>query len=364
MAVTGFGEVTESLRRSTVVVRAGNRGGGSGVIWTSDGTIITNAHVARGGKVSLRLWDGREFHAAVTSRDPRRDLAALRIQATNLPRVSVADSSQVRPGELAIAIGNPLGFVGALTTGVIHAVGAIPGLGPRSWVQADVRLAPGNSGGPLADARGRLIGINTMVAGRLAVAIPSNTVRDFLPQCRPTGGLVSPFVRYEFLECNPGGFGLLILEVEPQSAASCVTLDGRRLVGDRRKGFTSLDDLSNALEGTGPGLMRLQFLRGDYSRLRRVTIQLGQRRVPPRDSRVYCRCFFPVPCGLEKSVRGSGVEVVGSAANFESLWDSGRMWMLTSFWPMQPANNLKQCSNRSRGANRLRGRHRASFRPC
>src|SRR6202163_1637648 len=180
MAFRGFGEIAEKLRRSTVLVSAGGRGGGSGVIWSSDGTVITNAHVVRGSQISLQLWDGREFQATVASRDPHRDLAMLRIGATNLPSVLVADSSQVRPGELAIAIGNPLGFVGALTTGVIHAVGPLRGLGSRSWVQADVRLAPGNSGGPLADARGRLIGINTMVAGTLALAIPSNTVQDFL----------------------------------------------------------------------------------------------------------------------------------------------------------------------------------------
>ncbi len=159
MAVTGFGEIAEKLRRSTVLVPAGGRGSGSGVIWSSDGTVITNAHVARGTKISLQLWDGREFQAMVASRDPHRDLAALHIDATNLPSASVADSSKVRPGELAIAIGNPLGFVGALTTGVIHAVGPIHGLGSHSWVQADVRLAPGNSGGPLADAHGRVIGI-------------------------------------------------------------------------------------------------------------------------------------------------------------------------------------------------------------
>jgi len=190
MAVTGFGEIAEKLRRSTVLVPAGGRGSGSGVIWSSDGTVITNAHVARGTKISLQLWDGREFQATVASRDPHRDLAALHIDATNLPSASVADSSKVRPGELAIAIGNPLGFVGALTTGVIHAVGSIHGLGSQSWVQADVRLAPGNSGGPLADARGRVIGINTMVAGRLALAIPSNVVQNFFPQAPPVPGLV------------------------------------------------------------------------------------------------------------------------------------------------------------------------------
>src|SRR5207248_5953349 len=85
--------------------------------------------------------------------DSLRDLAQLHIYAANLPAVSIADSSQVRPGVLAIAIGNPMGFVGALATGVIHGVGPLRGLGPHSWVQAEVRLAPGNSGGPLADRR-------------------------------------------------------------------------------------------------------------------------------------------------------------------------------------------------------------------
>jgi serine protease Do len=277
MAITGFGEITEKLRRSTVEVRAGRRGGGSGVIWSSEGVIITNAHVAWGGQVSLRLWDGREFDAMVASRDPRRDLAALRIHATNLPSIFVADSSQVRPGELAIAIGNPMGFVGALTTGVIHAVGPIRGLGRQSWVQANVRLAPGNSGGPLADARGRLIGINTMVAGRLALAIPSNVVRDFLfgaPSDAWLGVTVHPARIPRSNAAN--SFGLVVLEVERGSPAfSASLLPGDILLGTEDRTFSSLDDLAKALEGSGPRLLRLQFLRGDYLRIRRVTVQLG-----------------------------------------------------------------------------------------
>src|SRR5712671_2085509 len=217
MAVTGFGEIAEKLRRSTVLVHAGGRGSGSGVIWSSDGSVITNAHVARAAQISLQLWDGREFNATVASRDPSRDLALLRIAATNLPSALVADSSQVRPGELAIAIGNPMGFVGALTTGVIHAVGPLRGLGLRSWEQADVRLAPGNSGGPLADARGRIIGINTMVAGRLALAIPSNTVKDFLsagPSDSWLGVTVHP-VQVPQVAGRSRALGLVVLEVEP-----------------------------------------------------------------------------------------------------------------------------------------------------
>ena len=125
MAIHGFGEIAEQLRRSTVVVHVGGRGNGSGVIWTADGVIVTNAHVARASQMRIQLWDGREFDAVLVSRDTRRDLAELRISAANLPVATAADSSQIRPGELAIAIGNPLGFVGALTTGVIHAIGPL-----------------------------------------------------------------------------------------------------------------------------------------------------------------------------------------------------------------------------------------------
>src|ERR1700736_4963909 len=145
MAVHGFGEIAEHLRRSTVLVSPGGRGNGSGVSWSADGVIVTNAHVARASQTRVQLWDGREFEAALVSRDTRRDLAELRISAANLPAATPADSTQVRPGELAIAIGNPLGFVGALTTGVVHAVGPLRRLGSEPWVQADVRLAPGNS---------------------------------------------------------------------------------------------------------------------------------------------------------------------------------------------------------------------------
>jgi serine protease Do len=281
MAVTGFGEIAEKLRRSTVLVPAGGRGSGSGVIWSSDGTVITNAHVARGAQISVQLWDGREFRATVASRDPHRDLAALHIDATNLPSAPVADSSKVRPGELAIAIGNPLGFVGALTTGVIHTVGPIRGLGSQAWVQADVRLAPGNSGGPLADARGRVIGINTMVAGRLALAIPSNVVRDFL-SVGPSGAWLGVTVHPVRIPRSkaPGGsrdtFGLALLDVEPGSPAFSASLStGDILLGTEQNAFTSVGDLSQALQGVGPRLLRLEFLRGDYSQVRRVTVQLG-----------------------------------------------------------------------------------------
>jgi serine protease Do len=276
MAIEGFGEIAEQLRRSTVLIHAGGRGSGSGVIWTSGGVIVTNAHVARSSNVGVQLWDGREFNASVTARDPRRDLAALQIPVASLPAACHADSSQLRPGELAIAIGNPLGFVGALTTGVIHAVGPQRPLGAQTWVQATVRLAPGNSGGPLADARGHVIGINTMVAGRLALAIPSNAVRDFLaagPRAAWLGVTVHPV---HLPRAHGRRFGLVLLEVEPGSpAAQASLMAGDILLGTADGPFLSIDDLAKAIDGQSFRLLRLEFLRGNYSRVRRVTVQLG-----------------------------------------------------------------------------------------
>jgi serine protease Do len=195
-------------------------------------------------------------------------------------------ASQVRPGELAIAIGNPLGFVGALTTGVVQAVGPLNGqlrrFGSQPWVQADVRLAPGNSGGPLADAHGRVIGINTMVAGRLALAVPSNGVTNFLaadPIDAWLGVTVAP-VRVPSPVSRTKAFGLVLLEVEPDGpAANASLLPGDILLGTDEKSFASLDDLASSLQGSGPRVVRLAFLRGDYERYRRVTVQIGAQRI-------------------------------------------------------------------------------------
>ena len=279
MGATGFGEAAEQLRRATVLVQSGKRGSGSGIVWSGDGTIVTNAHVVDRPHLRVELWDGREFAARVASRDVRRDIAALRIEAGGLPAAPIGDSSRVRPGQLAIAIGNPLGFVGALTTGVIHAVGPLPGIGSATWVQAGVRLAPGNSGGPLGDALGRVIGVNTMVARRMALAVPSNTVRDFLLGKAPDGWL-GVTVRPIRLPREAGlgsDFGLLLLEVEDGSPAALASLlAGDILLGTEERAFRDLGELSSALAGQGPRTVRFEFLRGDYRRVRRVTVALGR----------------------------------------------------------------------------------------
>jgi len=281
MSIPGLGEIADRLRRLTVLVRpGGSKGNGSGVLWSSDGLIVTNAHVAQGARAEISLWDGREFRAEVTSRDARRDLAALRISAGELFAAEAGDSSRVRPGEIAIAVGNPLGFVGALTTGIVHAVGPIHGLGWQSWVQSDVRLAPGNSGGPLADARGRIIGINAMVAGRLALAIASNEVTRFLNGESGADSLrLGVSVMLVQLPRSSGRtVGLLLAAVEAGTpAARASLLPGDILLGTEQRRFTSVSDLAAALQGEAASLLRLEFLRGDYERVRRVSVQLAAR---------------------------------------------------------------------------------------
>jgi serine protease Do len=173
-------DLADALRRSTVEVRDHGRGAGSGIIWNSHGLIITNAHVARANHATIVLSDGRTFDGAVTARDPRRDLAMIAIDArdVSLPSATPGHPTDLRTGDLVVALGNPLGIAGALAVGVVHVVDGRGGA-PR-WIRADIRLAPGNSGGPLADARGRVVGVNTLIANGLGVAVPVTTVRRFL----------------------------------------------------------------------------------------------------------------------------------------------------------------------------------------
>jgi serine protease Do len=173
-------DLAERLQRITVQLRTGWAGSGTGVIWRQDGLVISNAHVARGRSLVVELWDGREFEAHLRWRDPRRDLAVLAIPARGLSSAVPADLEAVRPGELVVALGHPFGVINALSLGVVHG----PPLQTTRihWLRADIQLAPGNSGGPLANAMGQVIGINTFVSGGLAYAIPSNVVQCFLTE--------------------------------------------------------------------------------------------------------------------------------------------------------------------------------------
>jgi serine protease Do len=278
--VPGFGEIAEKLRRSTVHVQApGGRGSGSGIIWDSSGIVVTNAHVVGNSRqLRVELWDKRAYEASIRSIDYGQDLASLQIKGAGLPAAEIADSEGLRVGELVIAVGNPLGFTGALTTGVVHAIAPMNG-GRRRWIQASVRLAPGNSGGPLADARGRVIGINTMVSGPLGLAIPSSTAARFVLR---KGGApaLGVTVRPVTVRVEKGrALGLMILEIAqdgPASAASMLPGDIITGVGGER--LASVEDLTDALEASEQGVLKLRFLRGGQGPGREVVVRLGAKR--------------------------------------------------------------------------------------
>jgi len=279
MTQDGFGEVAEALRRTTVQVSSSGRGFGSGVILGADGLIVTNAHVVRSSQAQVKLWDGRTLEAVVTSRDLTRDLAALLASPSGLPAATLADSSKARVGELVLAVGNPLGFVGALSTGIIHAAGSVRGLGMSSWLQADVQLAPGNSGGPLANAQGQVLGINTMVAGGLALAIPSNDVARFLAN-GPSHSVLGVEIRpVRIVVRDENRIGLLVMGVTPGGPANMASLMiGDILVGVEGVFFRSVGDLEIVLQGTAERILSLLFLRGDRRNIRRVAVKLGMAR--------------------------------------------------------------------------------------
>jgi len=169
-------------------VRGGRRaiGGGSGVVITPDGFLLTSAHVVAGtdGKVEASFVDGREIAAELVGADPLSDLAVLRSDAADLTPAVLGDAERLRVGQLVVAIGNPHGFAGSVTAGVVSALGrSLPvrsrtaGRIVENVIQTDAALNPGNSGGALADGRGCVVGINTAVAGvGLGLAVPINEV--------------------------------------------------------------------------------------------------------------------------------------------------------------------------------------------
>ena len=174
--------LAEHLRLVTVEVTDAGALLGSGVLWPA-GRVVTNAHVVRRPEVSLRLADGRSVRARVVARDTDVDLALLDIPEIGVPAATLAEPETVRVGSFVAAVGHPLGVRGALSTGIVCAIGPI-GRNGRSWIQADLHLAPGNSGGPLADAAGRIVGVNSRAAGSLALAVPVSVVARFVQEAR------------------------------------------------------------------------------------------------------------------------------------------------------------------------------------
>ena len=168
---------------------------GSGFIINSAGHIVTNNHVVENAtEIMVKLSDGREFTAKVIGRDPKTDLALLKVEATGLPTIALGDSSEIKVGEPVMAIGNPFGLEQTVTTGIVSATGRVIGQGPYDdFVQTDASINPGNSGGPLINARGQAIGINAAIFSQtggsvgIGFAIPSNQAKTVVAQLAETG---------------------------------------------------------------------------------------------------------------------------------------------------------------------------------
>lgn len=180
-----FAGVLNGVSASVVQVRDQSRGAGAGTIWRSDGLIVTNAHVAHKGPFQVALYDGRVLDARLVARDEQHDLAALVVDADDLPAIEPGNSAELHSGQWVMALGHPWGIANAATSGVLINVGRHAEFPTESnhWVVADLHLRPGNSGGPLVDAQGRLIGVNTLMTGPgVGVAVSVETVKNFLAQ--------------------------------------------------------------------------------------------------------------------------------------------------------------------------------------
>jgi Do/DeqQ family serine protease len=222
------------------------QGTGSGFIISSDGLILTNSHVVnKAQQVTVVLKDGRQLSGQVLGEDPLTDVAVVKIQAANLPVARIGDSERIRPGEWAIAIGNPLGLDNTVTAGIISATGRTSGdIGVPDkrvgFIQTDAAINPGNSGGPLLNQYGEVIGMNTAIIGGaqgLGFAIPINTARRIANQLVQTGRVDHPYLGIRMATLTPAlrqrlnqdpssqirvqaQQGVLIYEVLPNSPAA------------------------------------------------------------------------------------------------------------------------------------------------
>jgi serine protease Do len=279
---------------------------GSGVIITKDGYILTNNHVVDGAEeVKVALQDGREFTAKVIGRDPKSDVAVVKIDAKDLPTIAIADSDKVEVGDVVLAIGNPFGIGQTVTTGIVSATGrgGAVGLDYEDFIQTDAAINPGNSGGALVDSEGRLIGINTAILSRsggnqgIGFAIPSNLARDVAQDLVREGHVTRGYLGVMIQDVNPAlakefklkdNHGALIGEVTDNSPAQKAGLkEGDVILEYNGKKVSDSRHLKLEVARTHPGeAVPVKVLRDGSTKNLEVTVKEmpGQERLARNDN--------------------------------------------------------------------------------
>jgi S1-C subfamily serine protease len=281
-ASTGLG-TDESPRRPS--------GSGSGFLFAPDGFVLTNHHVVRGAsRIRVRLGDGREVSGRVVGADPWTDVAVVQAHASGLPHAQLGESSRLRVGQLVVAIGSPFGFDSTVTAGVISALGrtlrSITGHLVDNVIQTDAALNPGNSGGPLLDSQGRVIGINTAIiqsAQGICFAIPINIAKRIIPQLMQHGRVVRGYLGLHGRDVpipravsrayglSQSG-GVEVVALEPGAPASAAGMDeGDLIVALGDQPITTIDELQKRLEEIPVGIpAEIVLLRGERRFMRFV----------------------------------------------------------------------------------------------
>ncbi|MCX6956741.1 MAG: DegQ family serine endoprotease [Verrucomicrobia bacterium] len=257
---------------------------GSGVIISADGYIATNNHVVDGADiVTVALTDGREFTAKVVGRDPQTDLAVVKIDAKDLPAITLADSSKTEVGDRVLAIGNPFGIGETVTSGIVSAKGRNIGIlaeveGYEDFIQTDAAINPGNSGGALVDVSGRLVGINTAILSRtggfqgVGLAVPANLVSQVADSLVKTGKVTRGYLGVNLNQITPAlaeafhlkdNKGALVSATVPDSPADKAGLkSGDVIVALEGQPVSDPNSLKNQVSAFAPGTkLNLEILR-------------------------------------------------------------------------------------------------------
>ena len=286
--------VARQVTPAVVSIIVPNYGSGSGAVIRRDGMILTNAHVVGSARtVQVGLADGRKVTGTVLGRDPGLDVAVVRIPNNDVPVAPLGNSDQLQVGQIAIAIGNPLGLERTVTTGVISAVNR-PGrtLGGETFIQTDAAISPGNSGGPLVDSRGKVIGINSAellgqgVSG-LGFAIPINLAMNMASQVLATGRYVRPFLGIAFSDVDedlaaqfrlPVKQGVLVTDVQRGSPAARAGLRPQDIITRINDSPVAMGgDVRRVLRAMRPGNeVRITVVRPPNGARTTLNVTLGQ----------------------------------------------------------------------------------------